>query len=288
MGNIDKYLTTMLSVEQAPKQFRPTINTVYPPNNNVEFERWVFENYIGCDTDRVYLPVFWTGYYVNNNYGNDKVAITELQDYINSLDKTKKYWTIVQYDDSILNDVSGLDILRFEMSNPNHVHIPLIGQPHPFTFSGPKKWEANFVGSRTHPVRNELENLKKEDGYYVSFEQHSIEEYCKIIHESMFTLCPRGYGVNSFRIAEALQYGSIPIYISDDFIHPFGLDFHKFGVVLNSRHIKHLEEKLASISTLDIIEKQKEGKRVYQEYFTYEGCLKNIINILENERNKSE
>src|SRR5690606_25553066 len=122
--------------------------------------------------------------------------------FLNGLDVSKKYWTCVQYDDSILNDVSHLNLLQFNMSKKIGVEIPLLCQPHPFKFTGGKKWFANFIGSRTHPIRGNADSLRIKDGYYISFEPHNIEKYCLMLHESMFTLCFRGYGANSFRIAE--------------------------------------------------------------------------------------
>src|SRR6478752_346916 len=218
-----------------PEWVRPQINVVYPYCNFIEFERWFYENYKGDVTDREYLPIFWTGYYVNNNYGNDAISLYEMQHYIdNYIDKSKKYFTIVQYDDGILNDVSGLDLLQFNMSKTgeNMYTLPLIGQPYPFKFKSEKKYLANFIGNITHPIREHARTLEDKGGYYISFQKHEPEEYCKIISESIFTLCYRGYGINSFRIQEALQYNSIPVYIYDEFLEPHHTYFNEYGIKL--------------------------------------------------------
>jgi hypothetical protein len=270
-------------IQEIPEQFRPRINTVYPPNNFTEFERWVYEVYSKCDTDRIYLPIFWTGYYVNHSYGQDKDAVNRLQSFIDSLDKSKKYWTIVQYDDSILNDVSELDILRFEMSKNIGVPIPLMCELHPYKFYTPKKYFASFVGSRTHPMRNDLEKFKNKDGWYISFEPHSIEDYCRILHESIFALCPRGYGLNSFRVLEGMQYGAIPVVISDEWVIPSGVNFWEYGVLVRDTVVSEVGNILNGIPEAEVVYKQELLSSVFEAHYTYEGCLKNIIKSLETE-----
>lgn len=283
LDNIDKYATNGLSVVNVPKAFRPHINPVYPPNNNLIFEEWFRSNYVGCSTDRIYLDIFPTSYWVNNDYANDKLAKQALQDYVDFLPTDKKYFSICQYDDGFLLDWKGKDVLEFNMSKNIGVQMPLICQPHPFKFAGGKKWFASFVGSRTHPVRDELEKLKSVQGYYISYDPHNIETYCRILHESMFTLCPRGYGANSFRVAEAIQYGSIPVYISDEFIRPYDMDFHEFGVMIGSDYAWGIDDILQSIELDKIIEKQNKLQEVYEKYYTYEGNLNQIIKHLEIE-----
>lgn len=271
---------------EVPKQFAPHIRVDYPQNNKIIFEEWIGENFIYANTDRIYLPIFWTSYYVNNGYGQHKRSIHDLQIFIDSLDKSKRYWTIIQYDDSILNDVSGIDLLQFNMSKQNGIMLPLLCQPHPYKFKGGKKWFASFVGSRTHEIRDSANMLKSNSDYYVSFENHPIEQYCKIIYESMFTLCYRGYGANSFRIAESLQYGSIPVYISDEFILPEWVEFEKFGILITHESQYKIDEILQSVPLENLIEKQDYLQEAYEKYFSYEANLKHIIRTLETECNQ--
>lgn len=270
-----------------PEKFNEPIGVIYPPNNIEAYEEWLFHNYTRCDTDRIFLPINWTAFYVNHNYGNDKQALAELQGYINSLDISKKYWTCIQYDDSILNDISRLDLLQFNMSKKIGVELPLLCQPHPYKFTSKKTLFANFVGNRTHPVRDSAGFLMGWADYYISYDPHDIQTYCKILHESIFTLCYSGYGLNSFRISESIQYGSIPVYISsgDDFILPSWLNFEDFGVLIKSSEAHRVAQILHEISIQGIIKKQDKLKDVYEKYYTYEGNLSLIINELQTEYN---
>jgi len=141
--------------------FKPHIIPVYPPHNELIFEEWFAENYKGCDTDRELLPIFPTSYHVNHSYNEDPIAMKALQDYADTLDTTKKYFLICQYDNGVLIDWKGKDVLEFNMSKQVGVQIPLICQPHPYKFPENKKWFANFVGSKTHPIRDSVNSGNK-------------------------------------------------------------------------------------------------------------------------------
>lgn len=266
-------------------KFTPHITPVYPPNNHLIFEEWFAQDYKGCKTDRELLPFLPTPYWVNNNYAQDAVAKQQAQDYIDSLPSDKKYFVICQYDDGCLIDWKGKDVLEFNMSKQNGVMLPLICQPHPYLFNTSKKIFASFVGSRTHPLRNEIEYLKNIDGYTISFEYGFIQDYCRVLNESMFSLCPRGYGLNSFRIAESIQYGAIPVFITtgEEFIIPFGIDFEEFGVLISEEDIPIIDEILKAITPEEVIKKQNKLPEIYKKYYSYEGCLSQIVKELEKE-----
>lgn len=272
------------------RNFQPHIVPVYPANNFKIFEEWFAENYSGCSTDRELLPVFFTSYLVNNDYGNDKAARAELSNFLTTLDKSKKWFTIIQYDDGSMIDwrLYGLDVLEFNMSKQNGVMLPLICMPHPYNFTSGKKYLANFVGSRTHPIRDRLANLIGKEDYYVSFEPHAIQDYLRIMQESVFTLCPRGYGANSFRTCEAIQYGSIPVYISNEHILPFGIDFNDFGVLVGEEDAGRVDEILRAIPYETIHEKAGKLKDIYEKHYTYRGCMENIINELNAEYHRRQ
>jgi hypothetical protein len=268
--------------------FRPHITPVYPPNNHLIFEEWFGMNYFGCNTDRELMKIFPTSYWVNHDYGNDKVAAREIQYYVDQLDPTKKYFIVCQYDDGCMINWNGKDILEFNMSKKVGVELPLLCQPHPYKFSGSKKIFASFVGSRTHPIRNSLDPLAGKDGYRISFEYGGIEDYCRVLHESMFALAPRGYGINSFRIAEAVQYGAIPVYISDEFIEPFGIDFNEIGIKIHSSEVSKIDDILSSIDPMKVIELQDQLPHWYRKLYSYGGCFNKIIKSLEAEFNSRQ
>jgi exostosin family protein len=266
-----------------PEKYRPHMSFNYPGDNAMIFEEWFYYEFLRLkpQTDRVYLPVFWTSYYVNHSFGKDQRAIADLQIFLNRLDRKKKYFTIVQYDDGILNRLSELDIKVFAMSGARVDYaLPLICPPHIYESTSSRRTIiANFVGRRTHPVREVLMNdLAAQKDYLVTSSSMSLDCFCKVLSQSLFTLCPRGYGNTSFRIAEAMQYGSIPVYISDDFVFPHGLDFERYGVVIHNTNAGRTAEILSGIPQGRIAKKQRELKRLYATHFTYHANFDIILN----------
>lgn len=268
-----------------PPHLKPLQFNRYPPDNGITFERWYLENYSNNDDrERLYLPIQWTALYCNNGYGNTPIIKT-IQNFIDTLDKSKKYYTIVQYDDGILNNIEGLDIKVIAMSGPRiDFAIPMLCTPHKFTFQPEPKRDifASFVGSLTHPIRaTMIEQLKGKEGYYVTTQNHSLRDYCQIMARSKYALCPRGYGQSSFRIQEAIDMGAIPVYISDEFVLPYNMPTFIFGAQLSgdaniNEALMHFDETEISKLTKMIIEKNK-------SLFTYPGCKQEILNYLKNE-----
>ena len=264
------------NIVDVPKIFMQADRTPYPEDNTPAFEEWFCENYSGYGS-RIYLPVMWTSYYKNHDYGNDKYSVNLLQEFLDRLDRDKKYFTIVQYDDGIINDISKLDIQVFSMSGyENSYPLPLICQPHSLKFQNERDIFCSFVGRDTHPIRTKMIGEAVKSGHYVKTSNHTLKDYCSILSRSTFTLCPRGYGMSSFRIMEAIQYGSIPVYISDKFVLPHGFKFD-YGVVIHERQLDELGKILNSIPQEAIANKQSVLKDVFFDLFSFEANRKHVM-----------
>lgn len=267
-----------------PPKFQPRHPFPYPADNHTEFERWYYDNHRMQSEEREYLPIFWTAYYCRNKFAQHRPAMVDLQKYLDGLDRSKKYYTIVQYDNGIQNDLKDLDIMVFSMSGGRTDYaLPLISLPHtcPVNPYINRYLRANFIGRCTHPIRNCLISSPvigygNRDEYYVATTDHKLPTYCSILAASVFTLCPRGFGPTSFRIQEALQYGSIPVYISDEYVIPHHIPFEEYGVLIEPGEIKDLHKILTSIPAEEIRRKQVAIQHIYQTYFTYEGNQKAI------------
>jgi hypothetical protein len=272
-----------LNMENVPIEFKPVQNVVYPEGNALPFERY-FEkkfNETKPNTFRTYLPIHWTAYYVNHAYGSDVSAKKYLQSYIDTLDKSKKYFTIIQYDDGILNDVLGLDILVYSMGckKPGYYPLPLISQP---INNKPQKISLNekdilfsFFGANTHPIREQL--VKELDSEFVQLQTINIHKYYQYLKQSIFALCPRGYGITSFRLFESMAFCCIPVYISDDFWEPFNIPMSEYCIKIYPDQIKDLPEMLKSV---DIDKYQSNVKYYYENYFVYSQSFRTIIDTL--------
>jgi hypothetical protein len=259
----------------------------YPQDNTTPFEEWFFDSFTQADVrERIYLPIFWTGYYIRANYGKHKAAIDHLQGYLSFLDPGKKYYTIVQYDDGILNCLKHLDIRVFSMSGPPMDYpLPLICRPHKFEFNEQKDIYLSFVGRATHPLRERLiKDLAGFEDCYITTQPHSLEEYCRIMARSVYALCPRGYGPTSFRIMEALQYGAIPVYISDKPIIPHIINSFP-GLSIEADETMDSTPLIKMLNSHDDYRDQMVAgiQYAFEKYFSYEGTKRLILENLIHE-----
>jgi hypothetical protein len=270
--------------------FRIKTNHENPPNNLMIFEEYFGENFTEQDQiERQYIPVYWTNYYIEKNYG--QADMSDLQQFLNSLDRSKKYFTIVQWDDGILNNVSDLDLLVFASGGVGDIPIPLnssfnIDNNRFISFDN-LKMLYSFVGSINgrHAVRETMSQKIISDEGYIADVRLPYYTYLDIMRHSLFSLCPRGYGKTSFRIYEALMCKSIPVYIYDDPWIPYSdiLSFEEYGVLCHISEIESLLDKLKSFSPSELKQKRFVGKKIFDEYFTHTAIYKNIIRILQND-----
>jgi hypothetical protein len=275
-----------------PKELRPNSGLVYPPHNHKNFEQYFCERFIseGIETNLEYIPVLWTNFYVENGFGTKNLHI--IQSFIDSLDKKKSYFTVVQYDDNIINKLDGLDIKIFNLSGKGaHIDkcydIPLICTPPPnLKHYERKEIFASFIGRMTNSLRSDLVRSLSGNPKYVieqssaGTDYHNYNSFREIMAKSLFSLCPRGYGPTSFRVCEALQSGSIPVIISDHEEHrPFfdEIDLEDFSVVLKSEQISNLDQILSGIDESRILTYQQNGSNFYGRYYEFSSCFDRII-----------
>ena len=206
---------------------------------------------------------------------------------LDKIPRDKKYFTVVQWDDGVLNNLDGLDIKIFASGGVGDYPIPLICMPNEI-IQKPRDIFASFIGVITgrgngtrFTIQNDFGQLK---GYKIS-EMTNFDDFKDTMSWSIFSLCPRGYGKTSFRICEALNLGSIPVYVYDEPWIPFNdiLDFTTYGVLIHKPEIYKIDKTLKSFSNEQIEQLRETGKHVYKNYYTYEGCYDRIIEILANE-----
>jgi hypothetical protein len=289
-------------IQKIPKEFQPDYTSSYPPySNGLNLEEEMFSRLQKeketIDTDMIYLPIFWTSYYVRQDYGNN---IEPLLQYLDDLDPTKKYFTIVQYAAGIFTRrpmpnlivfCSGgggvntkSECIRHETffghtkqvffgKTANYV-LPLICDP-PFPDrSLEKTCYCSFVGRfDTHRCRFEMkEALETIPNINLSLPYGRFDEYVDMTNKSLFTLAPRGYGYTSFRLFEAIVVGSIPIYIWEDkLLLPYQdkLDWSEFAILIKSDEIHDLPNRLEKCDVKKMQQRLKEVKTYFShEYMT--------------------
>jgi hypothetical protein len=274
--------------------FMVKTNHEYPPNNKIIFEEYFYNWFIENkpQTNKIYLPIFWTNYYISKNYAQQDIS--EINKFLDTLDKNKQYFTIIQWDDGIVNPFQYKNIYVFGQGGGGGKNgyigdyaIPLICQSNPNIKIENKDIFASFIGviyGRNNLIREKLHNDLRQKNGYVFENSISYDAFSNVMSRSTFSLCPRGYGATSFRICEALQHESIPVYISDKPWIPFNdiINFNDYGVLIDSKDIEKIDEILKNISEEEIYKKLNFGKQIYNDYYSFEGCSSKIINKLNN------
>ena len=265
--------------------FKIKTNHTNPPCNKVIFEEYFGERFSKENHKlftRKYIDVYWTNYYISKNYANGDMS--NLQNYLDSLDKNEKYFTICQWDDGIKNNIKGLDLFTFASGGVGDYCYPLNSMPHGKKCLAKRDILASFVGciNGRHQVR-EIMNTKMQSlmGVFIS-ETIDYNSFLNILSRSVFSLCPRGYGKTSFRICESLEAGSIPVYIYDDAWIPFQdiLDFEEYGILCHVNEIDRLYNKMCGLTSEKVNNMIQRGQEVYNNYYNFVGCYQRIIEKL--------
>lgn len=268
-------------------------NHTYPPNNHQIYEEYFYDYYHNNNitTDREYISILWTNLYISRNYGNSNMG--DVQSYLDGLDRNKKYFTVLQYDDGILQNIDDLDIIVFCSGGGGQKPVPEknIGYPIPLVCQPRQNINKNrdrdilcsFIGSNTHPLRNLMtQKLNTLPGFDIVLSKISYDQFIDKMERSIFSLCPRGYGATSFRICESLQQGSIPIYVYDKDWSPWvdEFDFNEIGLKVHESQIDEIPNMINSLTEEDLNRLRKNGEKIYNDYFDYKNCSIKIINKL--------
>jgi hypothetical protein len=97
---------------------------------------------------------------------------------------------------------------------------------------------------------------------------------------SIFALCPESENTYStFRISAALQYGAIPVLITEKATDIFVND----DFILKYTKDQKVNELLKNISVIDIYKMLNAGKTKYKEFYSYSSWFNKIVKRLQEE-----
>jgi hypothetical protein len=149
-----------------------------------------------------------------------------------------------------------------------------------FGIKEPKRYLFSFVGRWSHAVRRRLFAHSWPDDVFVrcSHDTYSrfirapekdsrAEEvrYWQTMAASKFALCPRGAGVSSIRLFEAMSIGVAPIIVADGWVPPVGPRWDRFALFVPERDVRHL----AAIVRTHETEWEERGRLAYAAYNDY-------------------
>lgn len=271
--------------------FRPPPPFTYPSHQKGPLiEEYFYNSYGDIECSFNYLPIFWTNIYtIMAKYPKKKPPIS-LQEIIDSLDKKKKYFAIVQHDNGIQEDMPD-NVLIFSSGGKGHIPIPLLCDAHPKQ-NEERNIFASFVGVVNDKI-NDHNGIRTKMRKTVFTPQHpdfhciegknDISIFEKMMSKSIFALCPRGFGKTSFRMYEAIQMGCIPVYIYDDPCLPYQhkINWEDFSVLYHVDDLPHLADILHSYSEEKIKKMQIKLEELYPKYFTFDSVCQDIMQTIQ-------
>lgn len=289
----------MLDIIEVPEEFKPQMKVRYPIHQKSKMieeraHKYFSNNKKYINSEYSYLPIYWTQYLINCDYGKN---IKKLRDFVNNLNilyPNKKFFTVVQYAGGTL--VSLNNCIYYSCAggfnsplgkNSIYKPIPLLCDQYHYKIRR-KKYLASFVGNMgTHHIRKKIYSAFKENkDFYIrkSFRFFSSYFYYKTITQSIFSLCPRGYGPTSYRLYESMNMQTIPVYISDSFwlTEYKDFDWNKAIIKINEANLPELDLILKKIPEKRIVQMLNYSKKKFKNFFTWEAVLKYIHNDIKS------
>ncbi|HEY0257099.1 MAG TPA: hypothetical protein VGC39_06635 [Candidatus Methylacidiphilales bacterium] len=253
----------------------------YPAHNEdygveQDFTDWLRFNAQFCTTDPAqarwhYLPVYWTRWLVNHDYG--KANIPDLQKAASAaiLDSAKTF-TICQYDDGPCVDLGQSRLYLASRKTKTGVDIPLLSRPHrrPFGWYR-KKHLASFIGRLdTHPLRQAMADaLKDQPDILITNFRGKSKPFVKRTLESCVVLAPRGYGGSSFRFFEAMELGIAPFLVGDLDTRPFKDQIDWDEISFFTDDPTQVLPLLKSKTKTDLVRMGRRAREVYRKRLQY-------------------
>lgn len=223
------------------------------------------------DSDWHYLPVYWTRWHLNHNFGQK--GVEDLQHYVDDavIDDSRTF-TVCQYDDGPLVNLGKSIQFLASRKTAYGIDIPLLCDLHRRPLFKPaKSYRASFVGNlNTHPLRDEMAAaLRDRTDCVIHDGDIGTRAYVKLLLQSKLALAPRGYGGSSFRMFEAMQLGVAPVLIGDFDTRPFKrfLPWHEVSIYVDN--IDGLNAALDEKTDDELLEMGIRAAELYRNHLSY-------------------
>lgn len=221
-----------------------------------------------------------------------------IEDIIKELRHDVLYLAVSQDDQGILNRIHQArpNILIISGGGNGHVPMPLVKgelEFHPPRAFNEFKIDAGFFGNlRPNLSRYKMMmDLKKALGNVkVGYKAVQSPDWLKQMEATKFNLAPRGFGRTSFRLAEVIQTGRVPVYIWDDtpWLPYEGTEMalSTFGYVGKMGEHNKLAREIQQTTPEQYKQKIEQVARV-RHLYTYEGVLEQIFLFMQDPQGPS-
>jgi len=135
-------------------------------------------------------------------------------------------------------------------------------RPYLYSFLG----ETSHIHLPTTHIRNKIKSVCNKQDVFVGSKlngdqrkrlignYYTKNNYELLSRNSLFTLAPAGYGRWTYRFFQAIQWGSIPVLLSDDYVKPFEdtIPYDDFCITVPETEVRRIDEILRSFSSSDV------------------------------------
>jgi hypothetical protein len=135
--------------------------------------------------------------------------------------------------------------------------------------------------SATHP-RSFFQDTSA-DYHRLLYQKFSAEEerdyllrYATISQASKFILCPRGQGVSSVRLFDAMRMARVPVILSDEWVQPIGPSWEKFSIRVPEKDFACVPELLETREA-EAGQMGRLARAQWEEWFSEQACFHRVI-----------
>ena len=151
----------------------------------------------------------------------------------------------------------------------------------------------SFVGAVTNaPIRRQLQALThprsifhdtSEDYQLALYKKFNAQEehdywqrYATISKASKFILCPRGRGVSSVRLFDAMRMARVPVILSDEWVEPIGPCWEQFSIRVREKDFARVPD-LLEMREAEAPQMGRLARAQWEEWFSGQVCFHRVI-----------
>jgi hypothetical protein len=103
-----------------------------------------------------------------------------------------------------------------------------------------------------------------------------LSSYAETLHQTKFVVCPRGVGLSSVRLFEAMRVGKCPVIVSDDWLAPPFVEWESCAIRIPERDLRHLPAVLREREK-DAVALGLRARVVWEQRYSPRGMLDTLV-----------